>query len=267
MKKTYYFLSFLLITVIIGLQTQKSYAQGVAINPTGAAADTSSILDVSSTTQGMLIPRMTTVQRNAIILPAEGLQIFNITAKSLQIYVNGLWQNIWTSCNPLTAGASISVSPTGTTCLGTLKTFSISTTNIQSPYSYQWKLNGSNVGTDIGMYSTSTLVDGDVISCLVNSPTYQCVVGLPATTSFTNVIYPLPTPAYAGADVILPCGTTSTTLAGNTPTIGTGTWTKISGTATITSPTSPTSTVTGIIITSAGVTTPVKLLWTNTNAG
>ena len=35
----------------------------------------SSVLDVSSTTQGMLTPRMTTLQRTAIASPADGLMV------------------------------------------------------------------------------------------------------------------------------------------------------------------------------------------------
>ncbi len=53
-----------------------------------------------------------------------------------------------------------------------------------------------------------------------------------------------PTTANAGTDQTV-CATT-TTLAGNTPTIGTGTWTVVSGPASITSPNSPTSGVTGL---------------------
>ncbi|MDP2235242.1 MAG: PKD-like domain-containing protein, partial [Bacteroidales bacterium] len=61
------------------------------------------------------------------------------------------------------------------------------------------------------------------------------------------VINPLPTLAEAGPDQFL-CNTSTATMAGNTPTEGTGTWTFVSGGtgATITDPTSPTTNVTGI---------------------
>jgi len=54
-----------------------------------------------------------------------------------------------------------------------------------------------------------------------------------------------PTTANAGTDQNV-C-VSSTTLAGNTPLVGTGVWTLISGTGTITTPSSPTSTVTGLV--------------------
>jgi len=43
-----------------------SNAQGIAVNSTGASADSSAMMDVSSTTKGLLIPRMKTAQRNSI---------------------------------------------------------------------------------------------------------------------------------------------------------------------------------------------------------
>jgi collagen type VII alpha len=46
---------------------------------TGATPSVSAKLDVSSTTQGTLITRMTTAQRDAIVAPAHSLLIFNIT--------------------------------------------------------------------------------------------------------------------------------------------------------------------------------------------
>ncbi len=52
--------------------------------------NTSSMLDITSTDKGLLIPRMTTVQRDAIAIPATGLLIFNTTS-NLFNYFNGTW--------------------------------------------------------------------------------------------------------------------------------------------------------------------------------
>jgi len=61
------------ITLIAGgLQT---YGQ-ISINTDGSAPDNSSILDVKSTSKGMLVPRMTVGERNAIASPATGLLVF-----------------------------------------------------------------------------------------------------------------------------------------------------------------------------------------------
>jgi len=57
-----------------------------------------------------------------------------------------------------------------------------------------------------------------------------------------------PTTANAITDINPACGVTTATLAGNTPTVGTGAWSVVSGTATITTPSSPTSGVTGLAV-------------------
>ncbi|MCF6361269.1 MAG: hypothetical protein L3J29_10975, partial [Cyclobacteriaceae bacterium] len=56
-----------IITLISICILQQVQAQnGVAINTGGAAPDASAVLDVSSTTQGVLVPRMTAAQKVAI---------------------------------------------------------------------------------------------------------------------------------------------------------------------------------------------------------
>ena len=60
-----------------------NYAQ-VGINT--SSPDPSSVLDIVSTTSGMLTPRMTTVQRNAIASPAEGLLVFDTDEDAFYYY-------------------------------------------------------------------------------------------------------------------------------------------------------------------------------------
>lgn len=54
----------------------KTFSQSVSINTTGNAADTSAILDITSASKGILIPRMTSTQKLAIYQPADGLLIY-----------------------------------------------------------------------------------------------------------------------------------------------------------------------------------------------
>jgi hypothetical protein len=91
-----------LLAAIVSLSLgggQALFAQGVSINGTGARADTSAMLDVSSTTKGTLIPRMSTVQRNAIVLPATGLMIWNTTTKCLNTYLGSFWKETCGNCD------------------------------------------------------------------------------------------------------------------------------------------------------------------------
>jgi hypothetical protein len=55
---------------------------------------TSSIFQISSTTQGFLPPRMTTTQKNAISSPAAGLMVFDTTLVKLCVYSGTAWETI-----------------------------------------------------------------------------------------------------------------------------------------------------------------------------
>ena len=57
----------------------------------GGSHQSSALLDVNSTTQGFLLPRMTTTQRNAISSPATGLEIFNTTTGRKEYYNGTYW--------------------------------------------------------------------------------------------------------------------------------------------------------------------------------
>lgn len=70
------------------------FAQSVAINTDGSVAHASAILDVKSTSKGILVPRMTTAQRNAIALPATGLLIYNTDANVFQFQNAAVWTNL-----------------------------------------------------------------------------------------------------------------------------------------------------------------------------
>lgn len=67
------------------------------IQPTTIGSNTapvaSAMLEVISTTQGILFPRMTTVQKNAIATPAAGLVIYDTTLNKLCVYTTA-WQTI-----------------------------------------------------------------------------------------------------------------------------------------------------------------------------
>ena len=126
MKKLITLLALCCATIILN-------AQSVGINTVPAA---SAALDVSSTTKGMLVPRMTTAQRDAIASPTTGLMVYNTTVNAFQFYNGTAWSAVGASnstqllnanfghgttsiaasfISPLAAGQA--TSPTANTCI------------------------------------------------------------------------------------------------------------------------------------------------------
>src|SRR5262249_16519428 len=63
----------------------------------------------------------------------------------------------------------IGASPGNTICSGTVVTFTATPTNGGATPSYQWKLNGNNVGTNSNQYQNSGLANGDVVTVVMTS--------------------------------------------------------------------------------------------------
>ncbi len=81
---------FFIVLVILFFATINAFAQ-VGIGTTTPNA--SSMLDIESTTKGVLIPRMTTLQREAIASPIKGLLVFDVTSSSFWFYTTS-WQEL-----------------------------------------------------------------------------------------------------------------------------------------------------------------------------
>ncbi len=95
----------LLFVFILGT-SQLLSGQNVGIGT--SVIDPSAKLQVESTTSGLLPPRMTDVQRNAIVSPAEGLVIYNLTIHCLEYYNGVQWislcggtTNCYRNCNEI----------------------------------------------------------------------------------------------------------------------------------------------------------------------
>ena len=89
--------SLLVILVLTITMLSAGYAQqGVAINADGSPPNAKAMLDVKSTTKGLLIPRMSTTERNNITTPPEGLMVFDTDLKGFFYFKLGNWQNMTT---------------------------------------------------------------------------------------------------------------------------------------------------------------------------
>ncbi|HSR39943.1 MAG TPA: hypothetical protein VLL95_13600 [Phnomibacter sp.] len=86
MKHLIYLLT--LINIGSSLQAQNNIGIGTQ------APHNSSVLDISSTTRGLLAPRMTTAQRNAIASPAKGLLVYDTDLNGLYHYNGSAWASI-----------------------------------------------------------------------------------------------------------------------------------------------------------------------------
>src|SRR5258706_3395519 len=104
--KTKFYLSLVLATALISLRIN---AQTNIFPSTGSAGigtitpNASSIFEMKSTTKGMLTPRMTKAQRDAIATPATGLFIYQTNSTPGFYYYSG------TAWNPVSTGANTSL--------------------------------------------------------------------------------------------------------------------------------------------------------------
>src|SRR5687767_11255010 len=80
-------------TLFFAISSFRLSAQ-VAVNTTNTAPHSSAIFDVSSTSKGLLIPRMTTLQRTAIASPAQGLLVYDTNTSSFWFYKVSAWTNL-----------------------------------------------------------------------------------------------------------------------------------------------------------------------------
>lgn len=98
------------------------------------------------------------------------------------------------SINP---SPTLSVSGDNTICAGSSTTFLASVTNFGTSSSYQWQVNGSNVGLNSTTFSSSSLTNESVVTCLYtstcgfettvnSSPITMIVTPLPATPTITQ---------------------------------------------------------------------------------
>ncbi|MCP4089288.1 MAG: hypothetical protein GY746_05805 [Gammaproteobacteria bacterium] len=303
--------------------------------------ESSAQLEVRSTTKGLLPPRMTSAQRDLIINPAEGLQIYNTDSKCLNFYIGYSWHELCGTCTPIpiqanagnkqaiidetvsaTLDANTPVHGTGfwTVESGVGGSFdnsggpgTIFYGNPCTDYTLAWTISTSCGSTtdsvDISFFATpiqanagnkQAFIDETVSATLdANTPVHGTGLwtvesgvggsfdnsGAPGTIFYGNPctdytlawsistscgsttdsvdisFLAIPTDAHAGTDTIVPGGPTSLNLYANTPVIGEGEWTILSGGGgSFENASDPTSLFTG------GFNIPYSLQWTISTA-
>ena len=85
--------------------------------------------------------------------------------------------------SPVTPSVSISTSST-TVCSGTSLTFVATPTNGGASPSYQWKINGTNAGTNSSSFTNANWTNNDVVTCVMTS---NHPLALPVTATSNSI--------------------------------------------------------------------------------
>lgn len=87
-------LAYVIIVIIAMLSFSNNLKAQVKIGDNPATIENSSLLELESISKGLLIPRMTTAQRNAISNPATGLEIYNSSDNRFNFYNGSSWKSL-----------------------------------------------------------------------------------------------------------------------------------------------------------------------------
>ncbi|MCC7050566.1 MAG: hypothetical protein IT239_02145, partial [Bacteroidia bacterium] len=80
-----------------GIKSMVIAPDGTVRIGTVKAMDNSALLQINSNTKGLLIPSLTTAQRDAIAGPANGLLIYNVTTSEFNYYNGSAWSLLYPS--------------------------------------------------------------------------------------------------------------------------------------------------------------------------
>jgi uncharacterized coiled-coil protein SlyX len=128
---------------------------------------TSAVLDINSTSQGMLIPRMTTIHRNSIPSPANALLIFNTSNNTFEVYKSSC--ACWVSLSDGGGSAATNLennAPSVSTInykgiyraggtANVVYTYSDSENDAEAATTILWEIANDNIGTARTTYGTS----------------------------------------------------------------------------------------------------------------
>jgi len=178
-----------------------------------------------------------------ITLPAPGVSFDGMMYKissTIGLVVSGRYYYAFFITPPTASGVTV--------CTGSAATLTVS--NPQSGYTYNWysvSSGGTALQSGTGTSYTTPALTSNTSYWVEAVETATGTSYYSGRTQVNVTVNQPPTTATAGANQSL-CSVTSTTLTGNTPAVGTGTWTRVSGpnTPTISNPNSPNTTVTGL---------------------
>ncbi len=167
---------------------------------TGAPASYTVIYDANAQAAGLVNITNAVLGASPVALPVpsaistgtyHGVISVNSSAGCTSSAVQSF--SILVNANATTPTINISSSQTNTICAGQQVTFTAAITNGGSNPVYQWYINGSAVGSNNSQYTTSSLNNGDIVSCVLTSNN-PCITTTTASSSpIVMTVHPLPT--------------------------------------------------------------------------
>jgi hypothetical protein len=162
--------------IAFGYGSSATFTENVRMKGTGevgigtSSPVPSAVLDVTSTTKGFLPPRMTFIQRNAIVNPAEGLIVICTDCSAegtttMSMFLGGQWMNVCGTCTP-------PVSPAAGTQVTALTQITWNWNTVPIATGYKWNTT-NNIATAVNMGTATTKTE----------------TGLNPETSFTRYVW------------------------------------------------------------------------------
>ncbi len=138
------------------------------------------------------------------------IMVFSAVAPASIVNSNNITANVNSSVTP---SVSIALtSGTNPTCSGGSLTFTATPANGGSSPSYQWKVNGSNVGTNSATYNTSALTNGQIVTCELTS---NAACASPATATSNGITLTVNSSVTPSVSIALTSGTNPTCSGGS----------------------------------------------------
>jgi hypothetical protein len=103
---------------------------------------------------------------------------------------------------------------TSSICAGTSATFTATPTNGGASPTFQWRINGSNVGTNSPTFTTNALTNGQIVSCVMTSNAACASPAVASSNSISITVNSLPVAAITGNNAICSGEATSLTAIG-----------------------------------------------------
>ncbi|NTW31313.1 MAG: DNRLRE domain-containing protein [Bacteroidetes bacterium] len=228
-----------LLAFHFSLLTFNLFSQGVAINTTGSDADNSAMLDVqsdsssSSTSQGMLMPRMRTANRPAT--PAIGLVIYNTDCSNFQYFDGNQWINLNTNPNNSVSTPGLITGSSSVCANQSIVSYNIS--EVTGATSYIWTIpNGATIASSSNPATNITVAFGSNAGNICVVASNECGISSASCVSITlnenTNVSNFSTPSATSV-----CVNSGSTVTINSTSLSTGTYTvtyNLSGTNTAT---------------------------------